>query len=69
LAGADGCKSKLRRFGDGIVTSFEILAKNQANCRVKSWEAVAEKLSKAGFSWGYASAVDCEGPESYSDDF
>jgi hypothetical protein len=26
LAGADGCKSKLRRFGDGIVTSFEVFA-------------------------------------------
>jgi hypothetical protein len=26
LAAADGCKSKLLRFGDGIVTSFEVFA-------------------------------------------
>ena len=37
--------------------------------RVKNWEIIADNLSKAGFSWGRASAVDCEGPESYSDDF
>jgi hypothetical protein len=28
---------------------------------VKYWEIIADNLSKAGWSWGYVSAVDCEG--------
>jgi hypothetical protein len=44
-------------------------SKNRMIHRVKNWEIIADNLSKAGFSWGRASAVDCEGPESYSDDF
>jgi hypothetical protein len=28
---------------------------------VKDWEAIAENLSKAGWSLGWVSAVDCEG--------
>jgi hypothetical protein len=28
---------------------------------MKSWEAVADRLSKAGWSLGWVSAVDCEG--------
>jgi hypothetical protein len=35
--------------------------KNGKIRRVKSWEAVAEKLSKAGWSWGCLSAVDRDG--------
>jgi hypothetical protein len=31
------------------------------NLPVKYWELVADKLSKAGWSWGYVSAVDREG--------
>jgi hypothetical protein len=29
--------------------------------RVKYWEIIADNLSKAGFSWGYVSAVDRDG--------
>lgn len=28
---------------------------------VKDWEIIADKLSKAGWSWGYVSAVDSQG--------
>jgi hypothetical protein len=28
---------------------------------VKYWEIIADRLSKAGWSWGCVSAVDCEG--------
>jgi hypothetical protein len=34
--------------------------KNRGN-RVKYWEAIADKLSKAGWSLGWVSAVDSEG--------
>ena len=27
----------------------------------KYWEIIADNLSKAGWSWGYVSALDCEG--------
>jgi hypothetical protein len=29
--------------------------------RVKYWEIIADNLSKAGWSWGCVSALDCEG--------
>jgi len=29
--------------------------------RVKDWEIIADKLSKAGWSWGWVSAVDPQG--------
>jgi hypothetical protein len=28
---------------------------------VKYWEIIADNLSKAGFSWGYVSAIDANG--------
>jgi hypothetical protein len=28
---------------------------------VKQWEIIADRLSKAGWSWGCVSALDCEG--------
>jgi hypothetical protein len=28
---------------------------------VKDWEIIADDLSKAGWSWGCVSALDCEG--------
>jgi hypothetical protein len=28
---------------------------------VKDWEIIADNLSKAGFSWGYVSAIDSHG--------
>jgi hypothetical protein len=28
---------------------------------VKDWEIIADNLSKAGWSWGWVSAVGCEG--------
>ena len=30
------------------------------NC-IKSWQIIADNLSKAGFSWGYVSAIDSNG--------
>jgi hypothetical protein len=35
--------------------------KNGKIRRVKYWEAIADKLSKAGFSWGCSSEVDSTG--------
>ena len=29
--------------------------------RVKYWETIADNLSKAGWSWGYVSALDSRG--------
>jgi hypothetical protein len=29
--------------------------------RVKSWEIIADNLSKAGWSWGCVSAIDSQG--------
>jgi hypothetical protein len=31
------------------------------NWRVKYWEIIADRLSKAGWSWGCVSAIDREG--------
>ena len=28
---------------------------------MKPWETIADRLSKAGWSWGYVSAIDSEG--------
>ena len=28
---------------------------------MKDWEIIADNLSKAGFSWGYVSAIDSHG--------
>jgi hypothetical protein len=28
---------------------------------VKDWEVIADNLSKSGWSWGWVSAVNCEG--------
>ena len=32
-----------------------------ANHQMKYWEIIADNLSKAGWSWGCVSALDCEG--------
>jgi hypothetical protein len=32
-----------------------------ANDRVKYWEIIADNVSKAGWSWGIVSAIDCDG--------
>ena len=36
-------------------------AKAAESARVKSWEVIADNLSKAGWSWGCVSAVDANG--------
>jgi hypothetical protein len=36
-------------------------AKEAQSARVKSWEIIADNLSKAGWSWGCVSAVGREG--------
>jgi hypothetical protein len=32
-----------------------------ARNRMKYWEIIADNLSKAGFSWGYVSAINSSG--------
>jgi hypothetical protein len=34
--------------------------------RVKYWEIIADNLSKAGWSWGYVSAIDSHGRTIFS---
>jgi hypothetical protein len=41
--------------------SFVWRAKKIQNRRVKFWELIADKLSKAGWSWGCVSAIDSNG--------
>jgi len=36
-------------------------AKEAESHRVKYWEIIADNLSKAGWSWGYVSALDRKG--------
>jgi hypothetical protein len=31
---------------------------------VKYWEIIADNLGKAGWSWGWVSAIDCQGKQS-----
>jgi hypothetical protein len=47
--------SNLQLKPTGIIMSA--IARN----RMKNWEAIADNLSKAGWSWGYVSAIDCNG--------
>jgi len=44
-----------------IILSLPCGAQNRQNPRVKYWEAIADKLSKAGWSLGWVSAVNSEG--------
>jgi len=44
----------LRRSGDDA-------SQGRTRIRVKCWEIIADNLSKAGWSWGYVSALDSEG--------
>ena len=37
---------------------------NRGPNRMKNWEIIADNLSKAGWSWGYVSAVDPRGERS-----
>jgi hypothetical protein len=36
---------------------MSVIARN----RMKNWEVIADNLSKAGWSWGYVSAIDSSG--------
>jgi hypothetical protein len=45
--------------GKKIIVSWS--AKAAESARVKSWEIIADNLSKAGWSWGCVSAVDRQG--------
>jgi hypothetical protein len=36
-------------------------AKAAESARVKSWETIADNLSKSGWSWGCVSAIDSSG--------
>jgi hypothetical protein len=41
-----------------ITLSLACGEQKRHNRRVKYWETIADNLSKAGWSWGYVSAVD-----------
>ena len=48
---------------------MSVIARN----RMKNWEVIADNLSKAGWSWGYVSAIDSSGrtiwiADAYRDD-
>jgi hypothetical protein len=40
-----------------IMTARRIAARN----KMQNWEIIADNLSKAGWSWGIVSAIDCRG--------
>jgi hypothetical protein len=40
-----------------IMTAWRIAARN----RIQNWEIIADNFSKAGWSWGCVSAIDCQG--------
>src|SRR5947208_14931733 len=44
-----------------ITLSLLCGGKKQENPRMKSWEIIADNLSKAGWSWGCVATVDREG--------
>jgi uncharacterized protein YfaQ (DUF2300 family) len=45
-----------------IILSLPCGEQNRQNlARVKYWEIIADNLSKAGWSWGCVSAIDCDG--------
>ena len=39
----------------------KIQSEHRSLRRMKYWELIAEGISKVRWSWGYVSAVDCEG--------
>jgi hypothetical protein len=39
----------------------DIIMSAIARNRMKNWEIIADNLSKAGWSWGCVSALDCQG--------
>ena len=49
----------LKPFKD--VKGGEIVITKPTDNPVRSWEIIADNLSKAGWSWGCVSAVDCNG--------
>jgi hypothetical protein len=60
-------KHQRRRCDDFVVSTryvaIQAIAANQPNkySRVKYWEIIADNLSKAGWSWGYVSAMNSNG--------
>jgi hypothetical protein len=44
-----------------IILSLPCGEQKWQNPGVKYWEIIADNLSKAGWSYGYVSALDCEG--------
>ena len=57
------CKdwSLLNKKGAGTRSVAAYWAKGRMSSCVKYWEIIADKLSKAGWSWGCVSAVTSEG--------
>jgi len=42
-------------------STFSRLIDACAGALAQHWEIIADNLSKTGFSWGYVSAIDCNG--------
>jgi hypothetical protein len=54
-------RSPLSNYKDPLIQLYGHVSSNVPLGSVKNWEIVADNLKKAGWSWGYVSAVDCEG--------
>ena len=54
-------KSPACSYANEILSLLRRDQKNHSPPLVKYWEIIADNLSKAGWSWGCVSAVDCHG--------
>jgi hypothetical protein len=64
VAGAAGDANKIRINRQGTQNAnyiAGIYSKSVSSSPIKYWENIADKLSAAGWSWGYCSAVTCDG--------
>ena len=52
---ASDLSCRIANWHRGFKRGFDIIG------RVKSWEIIADNLSRAGFSWGWVSTIDSEG--------
>ena len=47
--------------GNGIINWLWRKGRAQPNALMKYWGIIADKLSATGWSWGYCSAITCDG--------
>ena len=56
-----GSSELCRGLNDCALTIKDCQPSDDVLLRVKSWEIIADNLSKAGWSWGCVSAIDSNG--------